>query len=146
MITLHLERPAGGPCAFFADAPGDALADAVASVVWFPEELQATARGIVPSLRNLLMFLSDVRGRKFKRGIFLGDDVLALAEAFRRAARGVAEGRVVPDAELCDGGFRAVWRPVGGAVLTPEYAAKIGADHYSKDAMELVRLAERLLS
>ncbi len=35
---------------------------------------------------------------------------------------------------------------VGGAVLTPEYAAKIGADHYSKDAMELVRLAERLLS
>ena len=34
---------------------------------------------------------------------------------------------------------------VGGAVLTADYAAKIGADHYSKDAMELVRLAERLL-
>lgn len=33
---------------------------------------------------------------------------------------------------------------VGGAVLTAEYAKKIGADHYSKDAMELVRLAERL--
>jgi superfamily II DNA or RNA helicase len=115
MITLHLEKPSGGPCAFFADAPADALADAVASVVWFPEELEATARCIVPSLRNLLMFLSDVRGRKFKRGIFLGDDVLALAEAFRHAARGVAEGRVVPDAELCDGGFRAVWRPVGDA-------------------------------
>jgi 5-methyltetrahydrofolate--homocysteine methyltransferase len=34
---------------------------------------------------------------------------------------------------------------VGGAVLTADYAAKIGADHYTKDAMELVRLAERLL-
>ena len=33
---------------------------------------------------------------------------------------------------------------VGGAVLTADYAAKIGADHYSKDAMGLVRLAESL--
>ena len=32
---------------------------------------------------------------------------------------------------------------VGGAVLTADFAAKIGADFYSKDAMELVRLAER---
>lgn len=35
---------------------------------------------------------------------------------------------------------------VGGAVLTAEYAARIGADFYSKDAMELVRLAERFFS
>ncbi len=34
---------------------------------------------------------------------------------------------------------------VGGAVLTKDYAAKIGADYYSKDAMGLVRLAEHLL-
>jgi 5-methyltetrahydrofolate--homocysteine methyltransferase len=34
---------------------------------------------------------------------------------------------------------------VGGAVLTAEYAEKIGADFYAKDAMELVRLASRLL-
>ena len=34
---------------------------------------------------------------------------------------------------------------VGGAVLTADYAAKIGADHYSKDAMGLVRYAESLL-
>ncbi len=34
---------------------------------------------------------------------------------------------------------------VGGAVLTADYAAKIGADYYSKDAMGLVRLAEKLL-
>ncbi len=31
---------------------------------------------------------------------------------------------------------------VGGAVLTPEYAAQIGADGYGKDAMEAVRWAE----
>ena len=35
---------------------------------------------------------------------------------------------------------------VGGAVLTADYAAQIGADHYTKDAMELVRLAERLFA
>ena len=35
---------------------------------------------------------------------------------------------------------------VGGAVLTADYAAKIGADHYSKDAMGLVRYAERLFA
>ena len=33
---------------------------------------------------------------------------------------------------------------VGGAVLTKEYAEKIGADKYSKDAMETVRYAESL--
>ncbi len=31
---------------------------------------------------------------------------------------------------------------VGGAVLTKDYADKIGADHYGKDAMECVRYAE----
>ena len=35
---------------------------------------------------------------------------------------------------------------VGGAVMTEEYAAKIKADAYAKDAMEAVRLAQRLLS
>lgn len=34
---------------------------------------------------------------------------------------------------------------VGGAVLTKEYAEQIGADRYSKDAMETVRYAESLL-
>ena len=33
---------------------------------------------------------------------------------------------------------------VGGAVLTPEYAEKIGADFYAKDAMEAVRIAEKV--
>lgn len=34
---------------------------------------------------------------------------------------------------------------VGGAVLTQEYADKIGADKYAKDAMETVRYAESIL-
>ena len=33
---------------------------------------------------------------------------------------------------------------VGGAVLTADYAAKIGADAYGKDAMDTVRFAERV--
>jgi 5-methyltetrahydrofolate--homocysteine methyltransferase len=43
---------------------------------------------------------------------------------------------------------RAKWCKVavGGAVLTAEYAAAIGADIYTKDAMGLVRQAERLFS
>ncbi|MBQ2704930.1 MAG: homocysteine S-methyltransferase family protein [Clostridia bacterium] len=34
---------------------------------------------------------------------------------------------------------------VGGAVLTQAYADKIGADYYAKDAMEAVRIAERII-
>ena len=35
---------------------------------------------------------------------------------------------------------------VGGAVLTAEYAEKIGADFYCRDAMALVRLAESIFA
>ena len=34
---------------------------------------------------------------------------------------------------------------VGGAVLSADYAAKMGADAYAKDAMEGVRVASKLL-
>lgn len=34
---------------------------------------------------------------------------------------------------------------VGGAVLTKDYADKIGADKYAKDAMETVRYAEEII-
>ena len=33
---------------------------------------------------------------------------------------------------------------VGGAVMTEEYAKKIGADRYAKDAMETVRYAQEI--
>ncbi|MCH5294495.1 MAG: homocysteine S-methyltransferase family protein [Treponema sp.] len=35
---------------------------------------------------------------------------------------------------------------VGGAVLSPDYARKIGADYYSKDAMESVAIARKVFS
>jgi 5-methyltetrahydrofolate--homocysteine methyltransferase len=42
---------------------------------------------------------------------------------------------------------RAPWCKiiVGGAVLTAEYAKKIGADGYAKDAMEAVRVAQSFI-
>ncbi len=42
---------------------------------------------------------------------------------------------------------RAPWckTVVGGAVLTADYAVRIGADHYAKDAMEAVRFAEQVV-
>ena len=44
--------------------------------------------------------------------------------------------RELPDVRIC----------VGGAVLTQDYADRIGADHYALDAMDTVRYAEQLFS
>ena len=45
--------------------------------------------------------------------------------------------------------LRALERPpvvfVGGAVVTPEYAARIGADEYARDARQSVEIARRVL-
>ena len=35
---------------------------------------------------------------------------------------------------------------VGGAVLTPEYAQKIGADYYARDAKQSADIAKKLFS
>ena len=59
---------------------GDELLEAVCEVVWFKDEVRLEGECVIPSMRNLLMFLSDVRTRRFKTGVFLGDDVLAAAE------------------------------------------------------------------
>ena len=37
------------------------------------------------------------------------------------------------------------WIVVGGAVLTADYAEKIGADFYAKDAMETVAVAKEIV-
>jgi 5-methyltetrahydrofolate--homocysteine methyltransferase len=34
---------------------------------------------------------------------------------------------------------------VGGAVVTPEYAEKIGADYYAKDARQAAEIARKVL-
>ena len=91
---------------------GDDLLAAVADVVWFKDEVQLDGGYAIPSTRNLLMFLSDVRARRFKAGVFLGDDVLAAAETFRAAARTVAAGAYLPHLVEEDGGFAARWLPL----------------------------------
>ena len=113
MILLHLEIDETGQGIFSSDSPTPLLLEAVRSVVWFKDEaLPAGGGRVATSTRDLLMFLSDVRGRKFKRGIFLDDDILRLAETFRAAARIVAAGHYLPDLEERPDGFRAVWRPI----------------------------------
>ena len=92
---------------------GDDLLAAVREVVWFKDEVQLDGGNAIPSTRNLLMFLSDVRKRRFKAGIFLGDDVLAAAETFRAAARTVADGAYLPHLVDEGDGFAARWLPLG---------------------------------
>ena len=91
---------------------GDELLEAVREVVWFKDEVRLDAGCAIPSMRNLLMFLSDVRTRRFKTGVFLGDDVLAAAEVFRDAARTVAAGSYLPHLVEEAGGFAARWLPL----------------------------------
>ena len=91
---------------------GDELLEAVCEVVWFKDEVRLDAGCAIPSMRNLLMFLSDVRTRRFKTGVFLGDDVLAAAEVFRDAARTVAAGSYLPHLVEEAGGFAARWLPL----------------------------------
>ena len=54
--------------------------------------------------------------------------VPAMEETIKRLRESVPDCRIV----------------VGGAVLNREYAERIGADKYAKDAMETVRYAEKI--
>ena len=121
MTLLHLDIDGTGQGIFSPDSPSPHFLEAVRSVVWFKDEAVSVGNGrVAASARNMLMFLSDVRGRKFKRGIFLGDDILLLAETFRSAARAVAAGQFLPDLEERPDGFHAVWRPVQSATSNPQ--------------------------
>ena len=93
MLTLHLDI-SDGQAAFRGERSagldgtpvplaGNDLLAAVCEAIWFKDEVRLEGERAIPSLRNLLMFLSDVRKRRFKAGVFLGDDVLAAAETFR---------------------------------------------------------------
>ncbi|MGN0847018.1 MAG: hypothetical protein ACI4RA_06505, partial [Kiritimatiellia bacterium] len=126
MIELHLDIDTAGGAAFRAEASsatgeaaralaGEALLDAAREVFWYKEAdgFDACADDrLHPSTPNLLMFLSDVRGRRFKRGVFLSPSVLKAAELFRAAAAEVAAGRYLPGLEEREGTFFARWRPV----------------------------------
>ena len=128
MFELHLEIDEVGRAAFRADAPEtagapsaplrcDALLDAAREVVWYKDgfeqnEPQGDDALLRPTMPNLMMFLSDVRGRRFKAGVFLGEEVLAAAALFRVAAGIVCAGRYLPALVEEGGGFAARWRPV----------------------------------
>ena len=111
MAAFRGERPAG-----LEGTPeplvGDELLEAVREVVWFKDEVLLEGDRAIPSMQNLLMFLSDVRTRRFKAGVFLGDDVLAAAETFRAAARTVADGAYLPHLVEEGDGFAARWLPL----------------------------------
>ena len=138
MLELHLEIDARGGAAFRAESPREAgetsvplvgadLLEAVREVLWYKDEAEGFKsigeERVVPTLPNLLMFLSDVRVRRFKRGVFLGADVLHAADVFRAAATAIAAGRYLPTLEEAEEGFFARWRPMGVPEIAEDSAA-----------------------
>ena len=138
MLELHLEIDARGGAAFRAESPREAgetsvrlvgtdLVEAVREVLWYKDEAEGFEsigeERVVPTLPNLLMFLSDVRVRRFKRGVFLGADVLHAADVFRAAATAIAAGRYLPTLEEAEEGFFARWRPMGVPEIAEDSAA-----------------------
>ena len=123
MVELHLEIDARGRAAFRAEAPrtagaapvplvGAPLRAAVCAALWYKDGVEEAGEGrLAPTTPNLLMFLSDVRGRRLRQGVFLGEDVLRAAEVFRAAAEVVAAGQYLPALEEEGGAFFARWRP-----------------------------------
>ncbi len=103
---------------------GERLREAVSDIVWSGEALVLCGRDGKPGEEtaaftrvkvdwaNLLMFLSDVRTRRFRQGVFIGEDLLKLVDEFREAARTVAAGACLPAVAVEDGLHVARWRPV----------------------------------
>lgn len=149
MLLLHAEIDEGGNLFLGAEKrsveeeggvplEGDDLLAAVQDVVWYADGFlpfdAARPSWIRPTWPNLLMFLSDVRGRRFKRGIFLADDLLAAVEEFRRAAHAIASGHCLPTLVKQKDGFVAAWKPL-----------EDGSSFFVRCVDELARRAGRTL-
>ena len=114
----------------------------------------ATVKGDIHDIgKNICCSLLENYGFKV---IDLGRDVApeAVVEAVKRANAPLVGLSALMTTTVCfmEETVRLLHREVpsckvmvGGAVLTADYAAKIGADAYSRDAMELVRTCDRLL-
>lgn len=151
MLLLHAETDKDGNFFFRAEArhaedgkgtflSGGMLLDAVRDVVWYQEGFSPfdpdRPDRIQPSWTNLLMFLSDVRGRRFKRGIFLSDDILHCVDEFHEAAKLVASGRCMPCIENGPDGFQAVWTPLADGSPFFRRCADALARHAGRTALE----------
>ncbi len=125
MITLHLDIKTLKGGVFWGESPTDKdgafasvstklLERVLEKVLWDSSQTSEVDEGkIVTSVRNLLMFLSDVKGRIFAKGIFLAPDVLHAAEIFRKAAGVVERGKYLPGVVRDDNGaFHAVWSSI----------------------------------
>lgn len=122
MILLHLDIDSAGETYFRAESlsdddeqkvssvSGEDVLQAVSEIVVKAEDVSLLDDGRVKTTqRNLLMFFSDVRGRKFKHGIFLGDDVLQARNLFLHAADLVHRGRSLPSVEIAESCGYARW-------------------------------------
>ena len=141
MFELHVEIADDGRAAFHAEAGeggdlkplrGEALAAAVREVVWYADGFEEAEDDSLlrPTPPNLLMFLSDVRMRRFKRGVFLGEDTLRAFELLEPYTEYLhmkdalfADASVVPVGEG-DGNVKAILSAVskrsGDVMLTLE--------------------------
>ncbi len=120
-----------------------------------PGIVLATVKGDVHDIgKNICRALLENYGFDV---IDLGRDVApeAVVEAARRSGVGVVGlsalmtttvGAMEETIRLVHAELPGCRVVVGGAVLTPEFAARIGADAYSHDAMEMVRITTRLTS
>ena len=126
MTELHLDILPDGRARFWGESPPSpgeegvrlrttALLKAVRDVVWYKDGFVDAGGGFLePDDANLFMFLSDVRGRRFKYGVFVGEDALRAARIFREAALFIQSGRVLPSIVKSQDGWFARWIEVGG--------------------------------
>jgi 5-methyltetrahydrofolate--homocysteine methyltransferase len=117
--------------------------------------IMATVEGDIHDIgKNIVCTLLENHGFEV---IDLGKNVSAdriVAEALRHRADAVGLSALMTTTmsemehvigKLKDAGVRA-FTMVGGAVVTPEYAEKIGADLYGRDALEAVARVKELLA
>lgn len=96
------------------EAPLDALLEAVRDVVWYKDEVYpAEANRVLCSDANLYMFLSDVRSRRFKEGIFVSSGLRRVAGLFRDSAALARDGKVLPSIVKEGDSWFARWTPAG---------------------------------
>ena len=155
MLLLHAETDRDGNLFFRAEKchagdgtgdflAGDGLLSAVGEVVCQPDGFAPIEPDrpdrVQPFWDNLLMFLSDVRGRRFRPGVFIAADMLGCVDEFHVAARVVADGHCLPSLEKRNGAFVAVWRPLaqGSPFRVPRGRTKAMAARASSDSLTAV--------